>query len=101
MVPDRQKVWTDGPTDGMDGRMDGRTYGRTYGRRQNYSIYLRLRRRIKSVVLHDFFRLCLLGFRLFARVINSFRFSPGVFRLFAWRYFVFSSLRRNPLFRGE
>ena len=29
MVPDRQKVWT-------DGRMDGRKDGRTHGRRQNY-----------------------------------------------------------------
>ena len=28
MVPDRQKVWTDGGTDRMDGRM--------HGRRQNY-----------------------------------------------------------------
>ena len=32
IVPDRQKVRTDGQTDGMDGRTDGRSHGR----RQNY-----------------------------------------------------------------
>ena len=32
MVPDRQKVRTEGGTEWMDGRTDGRTHGR----RQNY-----------------------------------------------------------------
>ena len=32
MVPDRQKVWTDGRTDGRNGWTDGRAHGR----RKNY-----------------------------------------------------------------
>ena len=35
MVPDRQKVRTDGHAEWTDG-MDGRTDGRTHGQRQNY-----------------------------------------------------------------
>ena len=43
MVPDRQKVPTDGWTDGMDGRTDGQTDGRMDAAK---TISLRLRRGI-------------------------------------------------------
>ena len=42
MVPDRQKVWTDGRTDGRTGGMDGRTDDAK-------TISLRLRQGIKTI----------------------------------------------------
>ena len=52
MVPDRQKVRTDGRKDGRNGRTDGQTDGHTDDAK---TISLRLRRRIKNFESHNMY----------------------------------------------